>query len=141
MSTGVSLSLLLKRKSTVKEGMSNSREMIDAANEKIDRLEEAISKLEQSIETLVDIQENVENYETTKSKWEGTREKEFEGKYNSYNIYLKKYCSDTDKAKELLEEALESAKTDRNNAQIGLGNLQTVLNGLESDIALARARG
>src|SRR5699024_12833731 len=98
--------------------MSNSREMIDAANEKIDRLEEAISKLEQSIETLVDIQENVENYETTKSRWEGTREKEFEGKYNSYNMYLIKYCSDTDKSKELFEAALDSAKRTRSNVQI-----------------------
>lgn len=140
MTVETSLALLMKRKTTVKEGMSYSRTMINTAKEKIRRLEGALHKMEASIDSLRNVKNKVKNYEVTKAKWEGNREKEFEGKYHSYHIYVSKYYSETDEAKALIEEVLATAREERDHAQIGLGNLQAVLNGLERDIALARAR-
>src|SRR5699024_5609825 len=79
-----SLDTLNSREATVKEGMENSRGMIDAAGEKVSRLRKASSSLETSIQSFKNIKGKIDEFEVTKSKWEGDEQSNFQGKYNSY---------------------------------------------------------
>lgn len=138
MGAGTSLDTLNSRKATVKEGMENSRGMIDAAGEKVSRLQKASSSLETSIQSFKNIKGKIDEFEVTKSKWEGDEQSNFQGKYNSYAIFVDSYESDISKAKEQIDEDLEAARAEKASAEIGLENLESTLDRIESDIKTAK---
>ncbi|WP_373895118.1 hypothetical protein [Virgibacillus sp. CBA3643] len=74
----------------------------------------------------------------TKAKWEGDQENQFIAEYNSYGVYVGIYDSDTSKAKNQIDEDLEVARQEKAQADMGLESLQSTLNGIESDIKVAK---
>src|SRR5699024_12533595 len=99
MGAGTSLDTLNSRKATVKDGIENSKNMINAAEEKVSRLQKASSSLETSIQSFKNIKGEIDEFEVTKSKWEGDEQSNFQGKYNSYAIFVDSYEYDISKAK------------------------------------------
>lgn len=133
-----SLRFLISRKATVNLNISNTKGKISALEDKISRLETAKSSLNDSIINLESIKGDVDSFEIANAKWQGETERSFIGKYNSYGIFLGIYKSDTEKALDQIDEALQSAKQEKGTAELDLGNYETILTGLETDIKVAR---
>src|SRR5699024_2551620 len=136
-----SISHFKDQESMVKEGMDHSEEQITVADEKITRLQEASSSLDSCLESLGNMKEDIDDFEVTKTKWQGEEEENITAKHNPYAIFLNTYESNVSKAKEQIVEDLEEAKAEKETAEIGLENLEDVLDGLESDIKLAKEDG
>src|SRR5699024_7799516 len=114
------------------------RGMIDAAGEKVSRLRKASSSLETSIQSFKNIKGEIDEFEVTKSKWEGDEQSNFQGKYNSYAIFVDRYESDQSNTKEQNDEDREGAKAEKASEENGLENLESTLDRIESDIKTAK---
>lgn len=132
------LSSLRQRKSSVNQDIGNARQRISAAQDKISRLQTVSSSLQTSIYSLRNLKSDIDDFEIAKSKWEGERKNQFRSKYNSYNIFVDAYDSDTCKAKQQIDDDLEMARQEKAQAQMGLESLQSTLGSIEYDIAVAK---
>lgn len=129
---------LKEQKKVVNEGISDAKENIAALEDKISRLRQAKKSITSRLSNLEGIQSDIDDFEVANSKWQGEGERNFEGKYNSYAIYVNAYESDTSKAKEQIEEDLEAAKAEKVSVGIGLENLENNLDRVESDMEEAK---
>lgn len=138
MSSSILLTSLISRKAMVNQDIFNSKANIANLEDKISRLSQAKKSLDDSISNLESIKSEVDDFEVSTSKWEGDTERNFIGKYNSFALFVKIYKSDTEEAKNQIDEALQNAKEEKSNADMGLGNLEVTLLNLVTSIASAK---
>lgn len=138
MSSSSSVSFLENRKDAVESNIKDAKETISAAEDKIQRLRRISSSLETSIQSLKNLKGEIDDHDLSDAQWKGEERTQFEAKYNSYGIFVGVYESDTSKAKEQIDEELEAAKQEKSLAQVDMFNLNGTLDGLESNIKLAK---
>src|SRR5690625_2280323 len=133
-----SLSQLQSRKSTVLRNMADSRNMISGLEDKVSRLQQASTQLATSISELESIKSSVEGLTVDTGRWKGKEKDEFEETYSSYQESVKNFVSNTENAKDTIDQDIKRYEADKAAYTTGLNNLENTLNSLEWQITQAQ---
>lgn len=132
------LNRLYRQRNDLSQRITQMNGTISTLEDKISRLSKAKTDLTESISNLTDSKSDIDDFEVSQAKWKGETERNFIGKYNSYGIMLQSYKLKVEDAKELIEEALETAKDDKITATATLTNYETMASNLDARIEVAR---
>lgn len=133
----VDVGLLRRQRTTVLNGMSNSRQQISVLSDKITRLQTASSNLQSSISVLETSKSNIDNLSIDNSRWKGTKENRFNNRYSTYQDSVRNYVQKVNDAKDGIDEELRRAEQSKAGYTAGLNNLQSTLNSLDYQIRMA----
>ncbi|GAB3799656.1 YwqH-like family protein [Virgibacillus kimchii] len=131
------LGLLRSRRSSVLNGMSNSKQQISALSDKITRLQTASSNLQSSISVLETSNSNIDNLSIDNNRWKGTKENRFTDRYSSYQDSVRNYVQKVNDAKDGIDEEIRRAEQTKAGYTTGLNNLQSTLDSLDYQIRMA----
>ncbi|WP_010532268.1 YwqH-like family protein [Lentibacillus jeotgali] len=129
-----SLSTLRSRKTTVLQGMDNSRTQISILEDKISRLQKASSTLSNNISQLETTKSTVDTMTVDGNRWKGESEQKFEDNYSAYKESVNEYARKVNDAKETIDEDIRRYGEMRANYVAGLDNLEHTLNSLDNQI-------
>lgn len=135
----VDVGLLRRQRTTVLNGMQNSREQISILSDKITRLRTASNNLESSITELETSKSNIDNLSINNSRWKGTNENNFNGRYSTYQGHVGNFVQHTKNAKSTIDEEISQAEQSKAAYTTGLNNLQSTLNSLDAQIRNAES--
>jgi len=133
-----SLSQLYSQRTTVMRGISDSRSMISSLGDKVSRLRQASNQLSTSISELESIKSSVEGLTVDTGRWKGKEKDEFEETYSSYQESVKNFVSNTENAKDTIDQDIKRYEADKAAYTTGLNNLENTLNSLEWQITQAQ---
>lgn len=119
---------------TVLTGMADTKNKIADLEEKIERLEEASSQLSDRITEVESLKRTVTGLEIDQQKWKGKEHEDFGDVYETYEEKVTKYVSQTEDAKDDIDDDITRYQEKLDTALIGLGNLETNLEDLQEDI-------
>lgn len=119
---------------TVLTGMANTKNKIADLEEKIERLEEASSNLSTRITEVESLKSTVTGLEIDETKWKGKEHEDFEDVYDTYKEKATTYVSQTEEAKEDIDEDIKRYQDKLDTALIGLGNLESNLEDIQEKI-------
>ncbi len=119
---------------SVLTGMANTKNKIADLEEKIERLEEASSNLSTRITEVESLKSTVTGLEIDETKWKGKEHEDFEDVYDTYKEKARTYVSQTEEAKEDIDEDIKRYQDKLDTAFIGLGNLESNLEDIQEKI-------
>ncbi|WP_249872490.1 YwqH-like family protein [Oceanobacillus saliphilus] len=131
------LSLLRRQRSTVLQGMSNSREQINILADKIARLQAASNSLQSSITALESSKSAIDSLSVDSSWWKGTNETKFYDRYATYQDSVQAYVRKSKDAKDGIDDEIRRTEQSRLVYTNGLNNLHSTLQSLENQISIA----
>lgn len=136
----VDVSLLRRQRTTVLNGISNSKGEINKLADKISRLQTASNKLTSLITELETCKSNINNLSLNKNRWKGAELNKFNNRYVTYEGHVGNLVKQTINAKDTIDDEIRRFEQSKNGYLNGLATLESTLYSLNMQISNAERR-